>query len=197
MLKVEQVWREVLFGAENGVRKFTQKGLAQRLGISLTNVNHALGSLKKMHAVKTNPMNFELVNPKKVLLHWASVRNLEKDIVFSARVEKSVTEIEKTMPEGVFFTAYSGYKFRFNSVPADYSQVYVYAENFEEIRKRFAGAKNVLNPNLFVLQADQNMKLYGKIVTSANLFVDLWNLPHWYAKDFFKELEERLHGLLE
>src|SRR3989338_5819925 len=105
MLKLEQVFREVLFQAENGKKVFTQKELALLLGISLTNVNHAVRQLERMHAVKINPRNFELVSPAKVLFYWASVRNLSNDVVFSARIDKSVSEIEKSMPAGTFFTA--------------------------------------------------------------------------------------------
>jgi hypothetical protein len=31
----------------------------------------------------------------------------------------------------------------------------------------------------------------------AQTFVDLWNLDTWYARDFLKELEARLDGVLE
>ena len=27
-------------------------------------------------------------------------------------------------------------------------------------------------------------------------FVDIWNLPDWYAKDFTRALEEKIHALL-
>lgn len=197
MLKVEQVFRELLFLAEKGQRTFTQKELSVQLGISLTNVNHALKPLKKMHAIKINPRNFELINPKKVLLHWASARNIEKDIKLSLFAGESVLEIEKSMPNNTYFTAFSAFKFRFKNAPADYSSVYVYSENFEEIKKRFPEKKTSNPPNLFVLSADQNMKRYGQIATNANIFVDLWNLPQWFAKDFLNALEEKMHGLLE
>jgi len=33
--------------------------------------------------------------------------------------------------------------------------------------------------------------------TIAQIFVDLWNLKEWYAKDFLKAMEAKLNGILE
>ena len=33
--------------------------------------------------------------------------------------------------------------------------------------------------------------VYDKIATSANIFVDLWNLPEWYAQEFLKAMEQK------
>jgi len=37
--------------------------------------------------------------------------------------------------------------------------------------------------NLFILKPDPYLKNYQRIPT-AQIFVDLWNLSDWYAKDF-------------
>lgn len=196
MLKVEFVYRELLFRAlEQGVSSFTQKGLAEALGVSLSNVNNALRPLRRMNAVNVKPRGFSLVNPKKVLLYWASIRNVGKDLAYSTRVEASILEVEKRMPSGIVFAAYSGYRFRFKDAPADYSEVYVYASELDEIRVRFPTKKG--NANLFVLQKDALMERYGRTGSIAQLFVDLWNLPEWYARDFLKELEAKIDALLE
>ncbi len=196
MQKREFLYREILFQVfENSSRVFTQSSLSSKLGISLSNTNHALKPLKRMGAVKVNPRNFVVVNPKKVLFYWASIRNLERELLFSARVDLPVQEIEKSMPDSVAFGAFSAFSFRFGSVPADYSEVYVYGSNAEEIKKRFE--LNTKNPNLFVLKKDPLMDRYGKISTIAQTFVDLWNLSQWYAKDFLHELEERIDAILE
>lgn len=136
-----------------------------------------------MGAVKINSKNFEIINIKKILYYWASIRNLQKDIIYKIRVDKNVTEIEKNMPPSALFTAYSYYKFKFNDVPADYSEIYVYCSK-EEIKKRFKEIKGT--PNLFILKKDSNK------VTLANLFVDLWNLKEWYAKEYLQALENKL-----
>ncbi|MCX6799448.1 MAG: hypothetical protein NTW59_05135 [Candidatus Diapherotrites archaeon] len=196
MLKTEFVYRELLFQClERHNRGFTQRELSAQTGVSLTNVNHALLPLRRMAAVKVNPRNFSVVNPKKVLLYWASNRNLQRDIVYSTRADASVGNIEKGMPADTVFAAYSAYKFRFREAPADYSEVYVYAEDLAEIKRRFPAAGGP--PNLFVLQKDGLMERYGKTGTIAQVFVDLWNMPEWYAKDFLKALEARIDAILE
>ena len=196
MKKIEQLYRELLYQCmEKKNRTLTQKQLSSKIGTSLSNVHHALQPLVQMGAIKTNPMNLKIISPKKILLYWASVRNLGKDILYSTRVEEAVSDIEKRVPPDVVFTAYSGYKLKFKDMPADYSEVYVYADDLAEMKRRFKENNNP--PNLVVFKKDKNMDAYGKTATLANLFVDLWNLKEWYAKDFLKALEAKLNGILE
>ena len=195
MRKAELVYREMLRGVmEEKTARFTQLELAGALGISLSTVNNALRPLRQMGAVKVKRRCFEAVNTRKMLYYWASVRNLEKDIIYATRagIKTTVSEVEKEMPPAVVFTAYSAYKFRFNDAAADYSEVYVYCgeENLKELVKRFPQKKG--NPNLFVLRKD----FRGSKVSVAQIFVDLWNLREWYARDFVKALEERINGIL-
>ena len=194
MKKVELVYREILFQAiEKNNKSLTQSYLAKTLNISLSTVNLALKPLESMNAVKIKKMGFDVIDIKKVLYHWASKRNIEKDIIYKTRIEESVKEIEKQMPNNIVFTAYSAYKLKFNDVPADYSEIYIYGE--EDIKKRFKENNKV--PNLFILKKDNAIDKYGKTATIANLFVDLWNLNQWYAKDFLKALEAKIGGILE
>ena len=185
MKKIELVYREILYRfMEEKQSRLTQSELAKSLRISLSTVNHALKPLKKMGCIRIKTRSLEVVDSKKILLYWASTRNIEKDIIYKTRVPKPAEEIEKSMPGNVVFGVYSAYKFMFKSIPSDYSEVYVYAEDVEELKKRFPQNKNP--PNLFVLKNGfENMTL-------AHLFVDLWNLKEWYAKEFLKELESRL-----
>ena len=188
MKKLELVYNKILEEAiEKKNYRLTQKALSKELKISLSTVNYALKPLRNMSAIKINLKNFNIINPKKILYYWASIRNIEKDIIYKTRIDKDVREIEKLMPNSVIFTAYSFYKFKFKDAPADYSEVYVYGDK-EEIKKRFEESKGI--PNLFVLKKDINE------LTLANLFVDLWNLKEWYAKDFLNALERRLNGIL-
>ncbi|MBI2650020.1 hypothetical protein HYX04_01760 [Candidatus Woesearchaeota archaeon] len=189
MKRTEEVYREILHQSEKGSNTLTQKAVSDKLDLSLSNVNNALAPLRRMNAISVKKMCFHVTNPKKILYHWASVRNLKKDIAYSTRAEKSVIEIEKLMPDSVVFTAYTGYRLKFKEAPADYSEIYVYSDDLNEIKRRFPESKNI--PNVFVLKKDSNMDKYGKIATNASIFVDLWNLPEWYAKDFLKAMEQK------
>ena len=194
MKKNELIFREILYQTiEKKNSVLTQAGLSRNLHISLGAINSAVNFFKKIGAVEIRPRNFHTIDIKKILYHWASTRNIHKDIVFATRVELPVRDIEKLMPDTIVFGAYSAYKFLLNDVPADYSEVYVYGD--EELKTRFPLREGT--PNLFVLKKDALMKKYGKTTTIAQTFVDLWNLKEWYAKEFIKALEARLHGILE
>ncbi len=189
MKKIELVYKEILFQVmEKKNRTLTQDYLARTLQVSLSTVNYALKQLLKMNSIRIKRMNFEVVDARKILYYWASIRDLEKDIIYKTRSNVTAREIEKNMPSDVIFTAYSAYKFMFKEVPSDYSEVYIYTNNIEEIKKRFKETKGPFN--LFVLK-----KNFGKM-TLAHLFVDFWNLKEWYSKDFLKALEEKINGIL-
>lgn len=200
MNKAEQVYREILYCAlEKKKFTMTQLELSKRLSISISTVSHSLKALKKMGAINIHPMNFEIVNPKKILYYWAGIRNIQKDIIFEARIDRNVTEIEKSMPQDIIYAAYSAYKFKFRDIPADYSEVYIYSDEktLNELKKRLNIKKANTNiSNLFVLKKDENMDKYPKTMTIANIFVDLWNIKEWYARDFLKALEKEINKIL-
>lgn len=204
MKKIELVYREILYNAiEKKNKNLTQSYLASALKISLSTVNLALKSLVRMNAVRVKKNGFDIIDAKKILYYWASVRNLEKDIIYKTRIEMPVRDFEKQLPDEVIFSAFSAYKLKFNDVPADYSEVYVYGseEELNEIKKRFKIKEkehtNKLVDNLYILEKDNAMDKYGKVITTANLFVDLWSLKQWYAKDFLKSLEVKIGRVLE
>ena len=183
-MKKEWVYRELL--CDHAQARSTQVALANACGISLGHVHNALEPLVQMGAIQKQSRGFRLADPKKALLYWASIRNLQKDIVYQTRVELPVAELERTLPP-VLFTAYSGCKSVLTAVPAEYSEVWVSAER-PAIEQRFP--KKPGPPNLFVLRPDPHLLRRG--MAAAQLFVDLWNLDTWYAKEFLTSLEAKL-----
>ncbi len=191
MKRIEEIYREILHQAlEEKNNTLTQRGISVKLDVSISTVNHALKILRKMNAIKVNPRNFKITNSKKILYYWACIRNLKKDIIYKTRVDDSAINIEKRVPDDVVYAAYTAYKFKFKDSPSDYSEIYIYANNIKEIKKRFPEKNNT--PNLFILKKDVNLDKYGKTSTIGNIFVDLWNLEEWYAKEFLKAIEKRL-----
>ena len=192
MKKIEQVYREILYQAiEKNKRVLTQLELSKSLGFSLSTVNLAVKKLEKINSVKIEKMQFRVIDLKKIIYLWASNRNIDRDIIYSTRINLPVREIERNIPD-MTYACYSAYKFKFNDVPADYSEVYVYAsvEELEKIKKRFPEQKG--KANLIVLKKDKNLEKYEKTGTIAQTFVDIWNLKEWYAFDFIKYLEEKI-----
>ncbi|MBN2423072.1 winged helix-turn-helix domain-containing protein [Candidatus Woesearchaeota archaeon] len=194
MLKKEFIYRDILFQVlEKNNRKLTQLDLSRKFNISLSTVNNAIKPLKQMNSINVNSKNFIISDPKKILYYWASLRNLNKDILYETRINLPVNKIEASMPDNIVFAAYSAYKFKFKDVPSDYSEVYVYGD--ESLKKRFPENKNT--PNLFVLKKDKFIDDYSKTNSIANTFVDLWNISSWYAKEYLKALEVKINAVLE
>ena len=197
MKKIEFVYRELLHQSlEKKNNKLTQLAIASKLNISLSTVNYSLKPLRAMGAIDVKLKNFTVVDGKKILYYWASLRNINEDIIYKTRVDKPIQKIESEMPAHVVYGAFTAYKFKFKDVPADYSEVYVYGsdEIIDDIKKRFPGSKNT--PNLFVLKKDSLMENYGQITTLAQTFIDLWNLKEWYAKEFLMALEDKINRLM-
>ena len=132
MKKIEFVYRELLFNAmEKKIYASSQAELARDLNLSLSTVHLALIPLRRMNALTVKQRGLVVKDPKKILYYWATIRNIEKDIVYQTRVDKPIRKIESEMPASAVFGAFSGYKFKYKDVPADYSEVYVYADGLQ------------------------------------------------------------------
>lgn len=194
----ERVYREILSvvldEGEIG-RLFRQRELARVCGLAVSSVNYALKPLENLGAIRKFRFGFRVIDAKKILYYWASIRNLRGDIIYQTFLNADVSEIESLVPANTIFTAYTAFKFKFKRVPADYGEVLVYGDR-EDFIRRFGSQKRGINPNLIVLKADSHLNKF-KIAPTAQIFVDLWNLREWYAKDFIRELEAIINGILE
>ncbi len=192
MKKIERVYRELLFRSlEEDSRELTQKHLSERCEVAIGTANYALEPLESMNAIEKRRRSFVVLAPKKILLHWASVRNLRKDVAYSTHSHKDMRQIEQEMPP-CMFTAYSGYKFRHGEPPAGYSEIWVYGDE-ERIKERFPEEEG--KKNVFVLEMDEHLEKFEE-VPLGQLYVDLWNLDTWYASEFVESLEEIVDGVL-
>lgn len=192
MTKKEIIWREILFQAiENKKFEFTQKEIAQKYGFSLSTVFNALKIPRSVSALEVG-RGFKIRDIEKLLHLWATFRSFKKDIIYQTNVSKSVREIEGEMPPRIIFGAYSAFLKKYKEAPADYDKVYVYIEEekIEEIKNRFPHQKGY--QNLIVLKSDPWLKNFGQLTPDCQTFVDLWNLPEWYAKDFLNALKEKI-----
>lgn len=193
MKKIEYIWRELLVRTlENRNPVFGQQELAAKLGLSSSTVNLALGPLRKLGAVRVGKRNSEVVDYEKVLYHWANHRQLEKDVYKKLRVNLPIMEIEGRLPDGTVPTGYTAVREKYGEPPADYDKVYCYHSNPETIETRFSQDIISGSPNLFILQADPLLKS----LSLSQIFVDLWNMHDWYAKDFCRYLKIKLDELL-
>lgn len=195
MKKKEVIWREILYQAiEKKSFDFTQKELAQKYGFSLSTVFNALKLPRASGAVAIEGRGFRVQDIEKFLYLWAPFRNMEADTIYTTRVSRSIQAIEGELPPKVIFGAFSAYLKKYDEAPADYDKVYSYTQKkgLKEIKKRFPPQKGL--PNLFVLEADPWLVSWGKLTPDGQMFVDLWNLSEWYAKDFLEALKEKILG---
>lgn len=197
-MKIERVYREILCTILDEKKKdvmFKQKELQEKTGLSISTVNYALKPLENMNTIEKKPFGFRVIDPKRILIYWASIRKLSKDIVYKTFVNEKVEKIEASVPSQSVFTAYSAFKFRFKKIPSEYNEVVIYG-NKEDFKERFSEENKKFKPNMIVLNLDEHL-LKFKIIPIAQIFVDLWNLNTWYAKEFLKKLEAIIDGILE
>jgi hypothetical protein len=195
-MKKERIYREILYYViEEKVKRFKQIELSKACKMSLSSVNYALKPLARMNAIEKKRFGFVVTDARKILMYWASIRELEKDIVYQTYLNKPVEKIESEVPANSVFTAYSAFKFKFKKIPSEYSEVVIYGKR-EDFEKRFGKEELKFKPNLIVLNLDEHL-LKFKIAPIAQIYVDLWNLKSWYAKDFLKKLEGIIGGILE
>lgn len=191
MKKIELIWREILTMAlESHQSYFSQKQLAQNFKLSGSLVFHALKKPRSLGAIKVGGRGFELVDWEKLLFLWATERNLKKDLVYQTFADLPVLEIEGLMPAEVIPTAYTAYRFLFKETPADYDKVYFYTAELSSVKERFPENLKT-EPNIFILKTDPWLKSYS-VPPLAQVFVDLWNLADWYAKEYQTALLEKI-----
>jgi hypothetical protein len=193
MTKKETIWRYVLTEAiSNGVYIFTQKDVAKLFGFSTSTTFNALKAPRKIGAIEVTGRNFRLKDKEKLLMLWATHRNLSNDILYSTHSDLDVRKIEGEMPADVIFAAYSAFRLSKNTEPpADYSEVYIYSADVDAVKKRFPPQKGY--KNVFVLKPDSTLKSFGQCTPDSQTFVDIWNSSAWYSRDFLEVLKKDMN----
>lgn len=195
MTKKETIWRHILMQAlEKKQSVFTQKEIAHNFKISTSTVFNALKAPRKLGAVEVTGRFFRVIDAEKLLILWATIRNIDKDIQYSTYVPYSVIKIEGGVTGDAIFGAFSAYRLKYDDAPADYDQVYVYSDSLAEFKKRFPLIQNKQQmKNLFVLKPDPFLASFGYTTPDVQTFVDIWNISKWYARDFLNSLKEKLN----
>lgn len=197
MTKIETVWCQLLFDVlERDETHFQQQKLADVLSISTSTVNHALRDLRRMGAVQVGGDGGVIIDPEKILMHWASYRDLSRDVVATMKLADSVLEVEGLLPPGSVLGGYSAVRHWYGEAPADYTTVHAYHRDPMAIQSRFAEASSG-DTTLVVLKLPAILPTRAETTSLAHTFVDLWNLPDWMAKDFVRRVKEEIDGLLQ
>lgn len=193
MKKIEFVWRELL---ERVIEKrnptFTISELAKKFSLSSSVVYHALTPLRELNIIQVGKFSSQVTDWERLLFFWATKRSLKKDIIYQTFSNQSAFDREGLMPAAIIPTAYTAFRLRFKKTPADYDHVYFYSLDLAEVKRRFPPKKD--SPNIFILKPDSFLAKRKKI-SLGQLFVDLWNLPEWYAKEFQDECLKEIKNI--
>lgn len=196
MKKIETVWCQLLFDAlERRQPVFQQQELAKRLRLSISTVAHALKDLRQMGAVRIGGNGGQVEDAEKLLMHWASHRNLAADIRWQLSCDQPVQEVEGLLPPGSILGGYSAVRHWYGEAPADYATVNVYHPQPDILKERLAGMRPG-STKVVGLQLDSRLPLRPETTSIAHTFVDLWNLTDWMAKDFVRRVKGEIDGLL-
>ena len=189
MRKVNWILREILYRVfELGESFMSQRSLAETCGCSLDAVNRLVNKLEAIGAVQKRPFGFKVSQPKKVLLYWAATRNLRFDLVYSTYSPEPVEEIERMLPPGTVFTAFSGCRRKFPDLPP-YEVVHAYSDP-EKVRAIFP--EKEAEPNLYIFRPDPHLLKRSDGCPLAQLYVDLWQLGDPLADRYLARLEQVL-----
>lgn len=197
MTKIETIWCQLLFDVfERRETHFKQQDLARNLSMSTSTVNHALRDLRRTGAVHVGGDGGTATDAEKILIHWASHRTLEKDMVSTIALAESVREVEGSLPPGSILGGYSAVRHWYGEAPADYTTVHVYHRDPSLVTARLTNAPYG-NTKLVVLQLPPLIPTRPETTSLAHTFVDLWNVTDWMAKDFVRRVKEDIDGLLQ
>src|SRR5258708_15011786 len=189
--RTEMVWRHLLVAAlDLGIRRSSLTDLRIELDLPVSTIHKALERPRAIGAVRGSASGLRVLDPKRLQLMWAAVRNLSADIVYATRVPMAVSEIEARLPVSAIPTAYTAFvHHQGRNLVADYEQVVAYADGNEGLR-RFPHPLG--QPNLLLLEPDPLLPRYGKLAPRCQVYAALFNLPPWQAQRFLEALDREL-----
>ncbi len=189
--RTEAVWRHLLVGAfDRGIRRSSLTQLSAELDLPVSTIHKALERPRAIGAVRGSASGLRLLDPKRLLLLWAALRDLNGDLVYATKVPMAVNEIEARLPISAIPSAYTAFvQHEGRNLVADYEQVVVYAEA-NEVRRRFPSRRG--DANLLVLEPDPLLSRYGRVAPRCQVYADLFNLPTWQAQRFLEALDRTL-----
>lgn len=196
MKKEERILREILIGVKENKEIFFQKNLSKDCNVSIGLVNKVIKRLELQSSLQKKGKGFSVIDPNKILLYWATRRQIQKEINERYYIKASVETIEKTLPGCVIFTAFSAWRLLKGRVPADYREVYVFVpKNHEKMVKLWLKEnKPSKGPeNLFIIYTDDEHLIKTSkenVAPIPQIFVDLYSIGGISSKYFLRDILE-------
>jgi len=185
----EIIWRALLL---DPTRVTTQKELAERFGYSTSTVHAAMEVPRRVGAVRVGGRGVTVTDAAKLRTIWATFRNLPADTIATYRLRAPVSDVEGDMIPEARFTGPSAAKFELGFLPADYDTVLVYAtaDDLPKMEDRFHDRMHKRGQT--VLRVVQPDPFLPSRVPLVQAYVDLWQLPDWWASEFLRYVGEAL-----
>lgn len=191
----EQVWRWLL--VTRPTDRWTLGTVAQAVNRSEAVVRRALAIPLKSGAIARSDHGWRVIHRQKLLMIWAVFH--EWDVLGTLTLRAPVREIEGYMLPDAFWTGPSALRFRGQTLPADYDQVWVYLPEaqwpllVERFRPLLAPepVQRRSTANLWVLRPDAALT---NPVPWPQVFVDLWQSSRWWSAEFCRVVEGYVDG---
>lgn len=198
MKKIETIWHHLLYQAiEKREFRHTQAGLAELYGFSTSTANLALVKPTAIGAIRKSGKFFVVADVLKLLYLWATVRNLDKDMLYSTHSPLPIRELEGLAPPGTLYGGYSAASQILGEPPADYNVLHLYLEKVDlGIAKTRYPKINTGPSQVIIYHRPLFLPASLHTTTLPHTFVDIWNMRDWYARDFTSSLEDKIHDLL-
>lgn len=193
--KTERVWRHLLASEElEGRRRYDRlQDIADELDIPVSTVHKALARPAAMEIVRSRPGGgLRLLDPTRLTLLWAGVRDLRGDVRLEARLSRPAVLIERELPDGFILGGFGAVVARLqgNRI-ADYDRVICYGDP-DDLPASLVDGDQGNGATLTVLEPDPLLAGYGRVTPLSQAFVDLFNTPGWPAARF---VEARLQDM--
>jgi len=188
--KTEIIWRHLLAGTAEGLRRYTSAtALARELGIPVSTTHQALERPVEIGAVTIDAAaGLRVLDPVRLLTLYCAHRHFERDVVARVKVDVQVDEAERLVSKepGVIlggFAALVAHTTGVNRI-ADYSTVLVYADAAvaTSLPVDLDGSVEVI-----IARPDPWLESYGVLTLAAQAYADIFNLPGWQAARFIHE----------
>jgi len=196
MKKEERILREILIGVKKRKEKFFQKEISKVCNVSIGLVNKLVKKLESQSSVQRKGRGSSVIDASKILLYWATRRQIQKEINERYYIKNSVEQIEKTLPACVIFTAFSGWRLLTKRAPADYREIYIFVPKGSEnvIKLWLKENRPSKGPeNLFIIYTDDEHLIKNSkknIAPVPQIFVDLYSIGGISSKYFLNDILE-------
>jgi len=199
-MKIERIYRELLLNSLSKVSNVKQEELARRCQVSIGLVNKVIKKVEAARAAEATRLGVRILSPARILNLWATERKLARDVWQAFRLDP-IEDVERELPRGAILTAFSAWSSLTGRRPAEYSRLYFYVGEKEELERwvSFRRAKiRKTNPNIFALHVEDPHLLLtsqNSIAPIPQVYVDIYSIGGPEAAPYLRDIAQTYQEL--